>query len=91
MALKVESLAVSDVKLVTPDRFGDDRGFFSETYNAERFKAAGIPADFVQDNHSLSAKKGTVRGLHCCAAPSSTLQWMSAKARRPMANGSARS
>ncbi len=69
MALKVESLAISDVKLVTPDRFGDDRGFFSETYNAERFKVAGIDADFIQDNHSLSAQRGTVRGLHFQAPP----------------------
>ncbi len=69
MSLKVEPLAVPDVKLVTPARFGDDRGFFSETYNAERFKAAGIDADFVQDNHSLSARKGTVRGLHFQAPP----------------------
>nr|WP_321440164.1 dTDP-4-dehydrorhamnose 3,5-epimerase [uncultured Hyphomonas sp.] len=69
MSLKVESLAISDVKLVTPPRFGDDRGFFSETYNAQRFKEAGIDADFVQDNHSLSAKRGTVRGLHYQAPP----------------------
>ena len=69
MSLKVESLAIPDVRLVTPQRFGDDRGFFSETYNAQRFKAAGIDADFVQDNHSLSARKGTVRGLHFQAPP----------------------
>jgi len=69
MSLKVEALAIPDVKLVTPPRFGDDRGFFSETYNAQRFKEAGIDADFVQDNHSLSAQKGTVRGLHFQAPP----------------------
>lgn len=69
MSLKVEALAIPDVKLVTPPRFGDDRGFFSETYNAQRFKEAGIGADFVQDNHSLSAQKGTVRGLHFQAPP----------------------
>ena len=69
MSLKVESLAIPDVKLVTPPRFGDDRGFFSETYNAQRFREAGIDADFVQDNHSLSAQKGTVRGLHFQAPP----------------------
>ena len=63
MSLKVESLAIPDVKLVTPPRFGDDRGFFSETYNAQRFKEAGIDADFVQD------KRGTVRGLHYQAPP----------------------
>jgi dTDP-4-dehydrorhamnose 3,5-epimerase len=69
MSLKVEDLAIPDVKLVTPARFGDDRGFFSETYNAQRFKDAGIDADFVQDNHSLSAQRGTVRGLHFQAPP----------------------
>lgn len=69
MSLKVEYLAIRDVKLVTPARFGDDRGFFSETYNAQRFKDAGIDTDFVQDNHSLSAQRGTVRGLHFQAPP----------------------
>nr|WP_290917603.1 dTDP-4-dehydrorhamnose 3,5-epimerase [Hyphomonas sp. 34-62-18] len=69
MSIKIEALAIPDVKLVTPPRFGDDRGFFSETYNAEKFKAAGIDADFVQDNHSLSAQTGTVRGLHFQAPP----------------------
>lgn len=69
MSLKVEALEIPDVKLVTPSRFGDERGFFSETYNAERFKAAGIDADFLQDNHSLSAQPGTVRGLHFQAPP----------------------
>ncbi|WP_373006383.1 dTDP-4-dehydrorhamnose 3,5-epimerase [Hyphomonas sp.] len=65
----VEPLAIPDVKLVTPSRFGDDRGFFSETYNAETFSAAGIEADFVQDNHSLSTQTGTLRGLHFQAPP----------------------
>ena len=69
MSLKIESLTIPDVKLVTPARFGDERGFFSETYNAAQFKAAGIRADFVQDNHSLSAQTGTVRGLHFQAPP----------------------
>lgn len=69
MSVKVESLEIADVKLVTPQRFGDDRGFFSETYSAQRFKAAGIDADFVQDNHSLSAQRGTVRGLHYQSPP----------------------
>jgi len=69
MSLIVEPLAIPDVKLVTPSRFGDDRGFFSETYNAETFSAAGIEADFVQDNHSLSTQTGTLRGLHFQAPP----------------------
>lgn len=69
MSLKVEALDIPDVRLVTPSRFGDQRGFFSETYNAQRFRAAGIDADFVQDNHSHSALAGTVRGLHYQAPP----------------------
>jgi dTDP-4-dehydrorhamnose 3,5-epimerase len=64
MAISVESLAVPAVKLVRPQRFGDDRGFFSETYARPAFAAAGIGIEFVQDNHSLSAARGTVRGLH---------------------------
>ncbi len=68
--MKVEPLAIADVILVTPQRFGDTRGFFSETYSAARYAAAGIGGPFVQDNHSLSAAQGTVRGLHCQVAPS---------------------
>ena len=69
MPLKVESLKIPDVKLVVPDRFEDDRGFFSETYNAARFRQEGVEADFVQDNHSLSRPIGTVRGLHYQSPP----------------------
>src|SRR5262245_52958775 len=64
MPLSITPLAIPEVKLVVPDRFGDDRGFFSETYNRRAFAAAGLTEDFVQDNHSLSATPGTVRGLH---------------------------
>jgi len=67
--MKVERLAIPDVILVTPPKFGDSRGFFSETYNLRRFDAAGVTGPFVQDNQSLSATKGTVRGLHCQIAP----------------------
>ena len=49
--------------LIEPTVFGDDRGFFMETYHAERFAKHGIPQAFVQDNHSRS-KRGTLRGLH---------------------------
>lgn len=62
--LKALALAIPEVILVTPAKFGDDRGFFSETYNAQAFRAAGINATFVQDNQSLSRQKGVVRGLH---------------------------
>ena len=58
-----------DVVIITPPRFGDTRGWFSETYNAQTLANAGITADFVQDNHSFSATIGTVRGLHFQALP----------------------
>lgn len=67
--MKVERLSVPDVILVTPPRFGDSRGFFSEVFNVERFAAAGIDVPFVQDNQSLSRERGVVRGLHCQIAP----------------------
>ncbi|MFA7604326.1 MAG: dTDP-4-dehydrorhamnose 3,5-epimerase [Novosphingobium sp.] len=56
-------------KLVRVRRFGDGRGWFSESYNAVRFADAGIRDRFVQDNHSFSARKGTLRGLHFQTAP----------------------
>ena len=52
-----------DVILIEPHVFGDERGFFMETYQSERFVAAGIPARFVQDNHAGS-RRGSLRGLH---------------------------
>jgi dTDP-4-dehydrorhamnose 3,5-epimerase len=67
--MKVERLAIPDVLLLTPARFGDSRGFFSETFSAVRAHDAGIEFDFVQDNHSLSQARGTLRGLHCQVAP----------------------
>lgn len=57
-------LGLDGVFEIRPPKFGDARGFFSETYNAERFMAAGISLTFVQDNHSFSAAKGVLRGLH---------------------------
>ncbi|WP_172300493.1 dTDP-4-dehydrorhamnose 3,5-epimerase [Pseudoruegeria sp. HB172150] len=69
MALDVTSLSIPDVKLITPKKFGDHRGFFSETFNAKAMKEAGIDLEFVQDNHSLSAEVGTMRGLHFQAPP----------------------
>ena len=67
--LEVEATALPDVKIVKPKRFGDNRGFFCEVYNKQAFADAGIDLEFVQDNHSLSAKRGTVRGLHFQTAP----------------------
>ena len=67
--LDVEKTALDGVLILTPRRFIDDRGFFTESYNAARFADAGVTADFVQDNHSHSTKAGTVRGLHFQAPP----------------------
>lgn len=65
----VEETAISAVKILTPKKFGDHRGFFSETYNSATFAKAGITLAFVQDNHSLSATVGTLRGLHFQSPP----------------------
>lgn len=67
--LSVEATAIPDVKIITPKKFGDHRGFFSETYNRRAYSEAGIDLDFVQDNHSLSAAVGTLRGLHFQSPP----------------------
>jgi dTDP-4-dehydrorhamnose 3,5-epimerase len=68
--MKVEALAIPEVLLLSPRQFGDDRGFFSETFNAKQFlEATGIEDAFVQDNHSLSRQRGVIRGLHCQVAP----------------------
>jgi dTDP-4-dehydrorhamnose 3,5-epimerase len=67
--LQVEATALPEVRIITPKRFGDHRGFFSETYNRQAFAEAGITLEFVQDNHSLSAPVGTLRGLHFQAPP----------------------
>ena len=66
--MDVTETEISGVKVVSPDVFRDARGYFMETYNAARYAAAGIRADFVQDNESFSSK-GVVRGLHWQAAP----------------------
>jgi dTDP-4-dehydrorhamnose 3,5-epimerase len=67
--LKIEALAIPDIKLMTPSLFRDERGFFSETFNARTLAALGIGEPFVQDNHSLSVPRGVVRGLHFQAPP----------------------
>ncbi len=68
--MKVERLAIPDVLLLTPPRYPDQRGFFSETWNQRRYAELGIPGPFVQDNHSFSGQRGVVRGLHVQIAPS---------------------
>lgn len=57
------------LKVVTPQRFGDARGFFSESWNSARMAEAGLDYTFVQDNHSLSTQVGTLRGLHMQTPP----------------------
>jgi len=65
--MKVLDTEIADVKVVVPQVFRDARGYFCETYSAARYREAGIAADFVQDNESLSSK-GVLRGLHWQAA-----------------------
>jgi dTDP-4-dehydrorhamnose 3,5-epimerase len=68
--LIVSQTKILGVLIVTPQRLGDARGFFAETWNRERFAVAtGVDPIFVQDNHSLSAEVGTIRGLHYQAPP----------------------
>ncbi|WP_303219209.1 dTDP-4-dehydrorhamnose 3,5-epimerase [Enterococcus asini] len=62
--INVTKTNLTDVLIVEPAVFGDHRGFFTESYSEEDFKAAGITANFVQDNHSLSSQAGVLRGLH---------------------------
>ncbi len=62
--MRVVGTDIPDVKLLSPKKFGDPRGFFSEVYNWKAWSDAGIETVFVQDNHSLSAERGVVRGLH---------------------------
>lgn len=66
----IETTKLEGVVVITPRRFADNRGHFSETYNAETLAGHGITTNFVQDNQSYSADQGTVRGLHFQAPPS---------------------
>lgn len=67
--MDIVPLELDGVFLITPKRFGDHRGFFSETWNRAALAEAGIDIDFVQDNHSMSAARGTLRGLHYQSPP----------------------
>lgn len=69
MMVNVHHLALDGVLEIVPKRFGDARGFFCETYNLGTFSTVGIVPTFVQDNHSYSAVKGVLRGLHYQLAP----------------------
>lgn len=67
--MEIRPLDLDGVFEIIPRKFGDDRGFFSETYNANALHNAGIELQFVQDNQSYSAAKGVLRGLHYQTAP----------------------
>lgn len=67
--MQIEETGLEGVKILTPNRFGDARGFFSESWNRMRMAEAGLDYDFVQDNHSVSAAVGTLRGLHYQSPP----------------------
>jgi dTDP-4-dehydrorhamnose 3,5-epimerase len=67
--MQFEDAEISGVKIVTPKKHGDARGFFSEVYKQSEWRAAGLDYTFVQDNHSLSGPVGTLRGLHFQTPP----------------------
>ena len=67
--MKATETNLKGVYLIEPKVFGDERGWFMESWNKQKFEAAGISIDFVQDNHSFSATKGTLRGLHYQTEP----------------------
>ena len=67
--MQIEQTLLDGVLILTPARHGDHRGFFSESWSRQRMRKNGIDIDFVQDNHSLSAQVGTVRGLHFQSPP----------------------
>ena len=62
--MQVETTEIADVKILHPRKFGDERGFFSEVWNAQTFREAGIDVEFMQDNHAYNVEAGVVRGLH---------------------------
>jgi dTDP-4-dehydrorhamnose 3,5-epimerase len=67
--MQVENTAIDAVKIITPKKFGDHRGFFSEVYSRKAWAEAGLDYEFVQDNHSFSVEVGVIRGLHFQTAP----------------------
>lgn len=75
--MKIITTDIPEVVIIETDVFGDHRGFFTETYNKERYVQAGIDVEFVQDNMSYSTQKGTLRGLHYQKAPYSQAKLVS--------------
>jgi dTDP-4-dehydrorhamnose 3,5-epimerase len=76
--MKLQRLAIPEVLLITPRRFADERGFFSETYSRRALEDLGLAAIFVQDNLSMSRLAGTVRGLHFQRPPHAQAKLVSA-------------
>lgn len=64
--MKIENAGLVDAYIITPDVYGDNRGYFFESYSKEKIKEV-FSGEFIQDNQSLSSKKGVIRGLHCQA------------------------
>ncbi len=69
LVLQIEKTKLEGVVILTPKRFGDARGFFSESWSKRQMAEAGLDINWVQDNHSLSMQVGTVRGLHFQSPP----------------------
>jgi len=67
--MHIEKTEIDGVLIVTPAKFGDERGFFSETFKSEALSAHGVSHAWVQDNHAFSSERGVVRGLHFQAPP----------------------
>jgi dTDP-4-dehydrorhamnose 3,5-epimerase len=65
----IEKTPLAGLVVLTPTRFGDNRGFFSESWSRKRMQEHGLDLDYVQDNHSVSSAVGTVRGLHFQSPP----------------------
>ena len=97
--MNIEETSLKGVYVITPQVFGDARGWFMESWSQRKMEEAGIFVDFVQDNHSFSAQKGTLRGLHYQLNPMSQaklirctrgemLLWISARGRLSTESGS---
>lgn len=69
--MKVTKTEIEGLLLIEPRLFEDNRGFFMESYSQKKYNEAGITANFIQDNHSLSETKGTIRGMHFQLEPKS--------------------
>jgi len=86
--MNVHKTDLAGVLVIEPDRFGDHRGFFAETYSHRAYAEFGINSAFVQDNHSLSASPGTVRGLHFQAPRMRRPSWYAAGVERSLTSPS---